>query len=50
MRPSGEALCSGLEPLARAHARALASSEDAAAVETGARLLRGFAAGCEAPA
>ena len=50
VRPSGEAICSGLGPLARAHARALAGSEDAAAVETGARLLRGFAAGCEAPA
>jgi len=46
VRPSGEAICSGLDPLARAHARALAVSDDEAAIETGARLLRGLDAGC----
>ncbi len=45
-RTSADAMCDGLDPLARAHARDLAESGDAPSIESGARLIGGFAAAC----
>lgn len=45
-RPSGEALCAGLEALARTHAAALAERGDDVLVGTGDLLIEGLRAGC----
>ncbi len=46
VRPSGEGICAGLEAPARAHAAALAQSQDDASVVTGDRLISGLIAAC----